>query len=134
MGGQRAACDGVLLRVYGFRSIHLPYKYLPRLLETALQGRPFSDYQYFDGETIGGAILGYNFGDGYLHGRYMAQAVQDICGFEEGEVLHISMDSCPALGDKVPWAVHDIAALFPSTAAIASGSTSLSDLQEMQPY
>lgn len=122
------------MKVYAFRALHLPYRGLPKLVEIALQGRPFDDYQFADGETMAGVILGYNFGDGYQHGRFMVQAVQDICCFEEGELLHISIDSCPAHGDKVPWFVRDATRLWDDDFALGIGQTPLSELQEQQPF
>eukprot|EP00929_Paragymnodinium_shiwhaense_P060429 TRINITY_DN30180_c0_g1_i2.p1 TRINITY_DN30180_c0_g1~~TRINITY_DN30180_c0_g1_i2.p1 ORF type:complete len:583 (-),score=92.16 TRINITY_DN30180_c0_g1_i2:79-1827(-) len=122
------------MRVYAFRAMHLPYRNLPALIEKALQGRPFTDYYYQDGEMIAGVVLGYSFGDGYLHSRYMLQQVQDTCGFEAGECIHISIDSCPALGYKVPWAIRDATALWEDDKAIGIGETDIRDLQQMQPY
>lgn len=122
------------LKVYGFRAMHLPYRGLPKLLELALQGRAFDEYDYMEGEVMAGTILGYNFGDGYLHGRFMLQAVQDVCGFERGELLHISFDSCPTFGSEVPWAVRDATALWDDAEAIAVGAAPIAELQEARPY
>lgn len=128
------AVEGQILRIYAFRAMHLPYKCIASLIELALQGKPFMDYQYMDGETAAGGILGFNFGDGYLHGRYMVQAVQDECCFEPGELLHIAIDSCPAHGNAVPWFVRDATALWDDKKALGIGQTSLDVLQEAQPY
>ena len=43
------------------------------------------DYIYLDGEFVAAWLLGYNFGCGYLHGRYALGAVQEMVGFERGE-------------------------------------------------
>eukprot|EP00927_Polykrikos_kofoidii_P054317 TRINITY_DN48749_c0_g1_i1.p1 TRINITY_DN48749_c0_g1~~TRINITY_DN48749_c0_g1_i1.p1 ORF type:complete len:581 (-),score=52.78 TRINITY_DN48749_c0_g1_i1:170-1912(-) len=122
------------LRLYAFRAMHLPYRMLPSLVETALQGRPFNEYQYMEGELMAGTILGYNFGDGYLHGRFMLQSVQDTCGFAPGELILISIDSCPAHRNEVPWFIRDATALWDDAAAVGIGWTALEELREAQPY
>merc|ERR1712232_1431028 len=64
--GQGHIPKSMMLRVYAFRALHLPYRQLPRLLEIAVGDNSFHDYHYFDGEVICGVLLGYNFGDGNL--------------------------------------------------------------------
>jgi len=114
--------------------MHLPYRGLPDLVDKALNGRSFNEYHMLDGELMAAFILGYNFGDGYLHGRYMLQAVQDICGFVEGDVLHIAIDSCPTLSSDVPWFIRDATCLWDDAKAIAIGSTDVRKLQQAQPF
>lgn len=126
--------EEALLKLHGFRAGHLPYRRLPELLEAGLQGRPLEEYHYMEGELMAAAILGYNFGDGYLHGRFMCQAVQDICKFEPGELIHISIDSCPAHSNWVPWFVRDATQLWDDSAAVAIGRTHIQELEDSQPY
>ena len=44
------------------------------------------DYEWHEGELIGGMVLGWNFGDGHLNGAQLLRAIQPQCGFEAGEV------------------------------------------------
>ena len=85
----------------------------PKLIPKALGAPPhgmrlkarFEEYQFHHGELVAGAALGYNFGDGYLHGSFLLSEVQKVCRFEEGECVQIFVDSCPLFGSKFPWCV-----------------------------
>ena len=39
------------------------------------------DYEWHEGELIGGMVLGWNFGDGHLNGEQLLRAIQPQCGF-----------------------------------------------------
>jgi hypothetical protein len=56
------------------------------------------EYEYIDGEIIAGLVLGWNFGDGHLHREPLLRAIQDQCGFEEGEI------DVASLRARQPWA------------------------------
>ena len=72
---------------------------MPKLLAKALPGGT-DEYIVTLGEIYAGVALGYNFGDGYLHGPFMLNEVQKRCGFEKGECVQIFVDSCPLIGSK----------------------------------
>jgi len=104
------------------------------------QGRPLfealpvavsniDDYDWYEGELMGGTILGWNFGDGHLNGEQLLRAIQPICGFEEGEVRVISVESQPLFGPTMHWRVYDAV-----KGKIAEGKTKMDDYREVQPW
>ena len=104
------------------------------------QGRPLfealpvavddiENYDWLEGEVLGGTILGWNFGDGHLNGHQMLRAIQPICGFEEGEVRVISVESQPLFGPTIHWRVFDAV-----DGQIAEGKTKMADYKEHQPW
>ena len=104
------------------------------------QGRPLlealpvavddvDDYEWHEGEVLGGTILGWNFGDGHLNGEQMLRAIQPICGFEEGEVRVISVESQPLFGATMHWRVYDAV-----KGQIAEGRTKMADYEDHQPW
>jgi hypothetical protein len=104
------------------------------------QGRPLfealpvavddiDDYEWHEGEVLGGTILGWNFGDGHLNGEQLLRAIQPICGFEEGELRVISVESQPLFGPTMHWRVYDAV-----KGKIAEGKTKMADYTEYQPW
>ena len=104
---------GLVGKVFGFRLMHLHGRALPRLIPKAVDR--FEDYEYLDGELIAGMALGWNFGDGHLHDEALLAAIQAQCGFEEGELRCIFVESQPLgrgqlarlrveLRSRQPWA------------------------------
>ena len=86
-------------------------------------------YEWHEGELVGGMVLGWNFGDGHLNGEQLLRAVQPQCGFAEGEVRVVSVESQPLFGSTMHWRVFDAAA-----GEIASGHTRLADYVDVQPF
>ena len=104
------------------------------------QGRPLlealpvafdniEDYDWYEGEVLGGAILGWNFGDGHLNGEQLLRAIQPICQFEEGEVRVISVEGQPLFGPTMHWRVYD-----PVAGKVAEGKTVMADYEGHQPW
>ena len=87
------------------------------------------DYDWYEGELIGGMILGWNFGDGHLNGEQLLRTIQPICGFEEGELRVISVESQPLFGPTMHWRVYDAA-----SGKLAEGKTQLADYKDHQPW
>ncbi len=85
--------------------------------------------RWFEGEVLGGTILGWNFGDGHLNGEQLLRAIQPICGFEEGELRVISVESQPLFGSTMHWRVYDAV-----RGKIAEGETKMDDYKEHQPW
>jgi len=87
------------------------------------------DYEWHEGELVGGMVLGWNFGDGHLNGDQLLRVIQPICGFEEGEVRVVCVESQPLFDPTMRWRVHDAV-----RGLIAEGVTNLDDYEDVQPY
>ena len=87
------------------------------------------DYDWYEGELMGGMILGWNFGDGHLNGEQLLRAIQPICEFEEGELRVISVESQPLFGATMHWRVYDAA-----SGKLTEGKTRLADYRDHQPW
>ena len=89
----KATSVGIVGKVMGFRLMHLHGRALPGLLRKAVDTP--EEYEWVDGELIAGLVLGWNFGEGHLHREQLLEAVQEQCGFEEGELRCIFVESQP---------------------------------------
>src|SRR5262249_35020647 len=69
---ERRTAVGLVGKVMGFRLMHLHGRALPELLPKAVPR--FEDYEWVDGELVAGMVLGWNFGEGHLHGEQL------LCG------------------------------------------------------
>jgi hypothetical protein len=105
-----------------------------------LEGRPLhdalpyvapnlDDYEWMDGEVIGGAIIGWNFGDGHLNGAQLLANVQRQCGFESGELRVVSIEGQPLFGRTMAWQVHDA-----RDGLIARGESEVAAMHDRQPW
>ncbi len=86
---------------------------LGMLLPRAIDGHPFQEYTYVDGETVAGSVLGWNFGEGHLADERLLAAVQQQCGFEDGELRVICVEAQPILGSTLHWRIVDAQARAP---------------------
>ena len=86
-------------------------------------------YEWFEGEVLGGMVLGWNFGDGHLNGAQLLDAVQEQCGFEPGEVRVVMVESQPLFEATMEWKIVDAA-----TGVLETGVTRLHDFRELQPW
>jgi hypothetical protein len=87
------------------------------------------DYEWHEGEVLGGMVLGWNFGDGHLNGEQLLRAIQPQCGFAEGEVRVVSVEGQPLFGPTMHWRVFDAV-----KGMIAEGHTRLADYADVQPW
>ncbi|MEM9730597.1 MAG: DUF3556 domain-containing protein [Myxococcota bacterium] len=87
------------------------------------------DYEWIEGEVLGGSIIGWNFGDGHLNGKKLLQAIQPQCNFEPGEVRVISVESQPLFKPIMQWEIHDGA-----TGLVDRGATDLRAMVDQQPW
>jgi len=105
-----------------------------------LEGRPLldalpravddiEDYEWMDGEVLGGVVLGWNFGDGHLNDRQLLEAVQAQCQFEPGELRVVSVESQPLFGPSMRWEIRDAA-----DGLLESGATEIAPLRGQQPW
>jgi hypothetical protein len=54
-------------------------------------------------------VNGWNFGDGHLHDGQLLAAVQERCGFAEGELRVITLESQPAHVQRQHYRIYDAA-------------------------
>ena len=109
------------------RFMHLQGRPLLEALPTAVDF--IDDYEWYEGEVLGGTILGWNFGDGHLNGWQLLRAIQPICGFEPGELRMISVESQPMMNPTMHWQVYDAA-----EGLIAEGVTDLTEYLDQPPW
>src|ERR1051325_8875753 len=101
----RPTSVGLFGKVMGFRLMHLHGRALPVLLPKAVER--LEDYEWVDGEAVAGMVLGWNFGDGHLHREELLAAVQEQCGFEEGELRTIFVEAQPLGRASMAYRIHD---------------------------
>jgi hypothetical protein len=110
-----------------FRLIHLQGRVLHDLIPKAVDDA--RQYEWVDGEMVAGLALGWNFGDGHLHGEQLLDAIQEQCHFEPGELRVIIVESQPLGGSGNAWKIVDAA-----TGTIAEGHTRIADIADLQPW
>jgi hypothetical protein len=118
---------GALSKVPAFRAMHLHGRALHELLPKAVED--IEEYNALDGEIVAGLVLGYNFGDGHLHGERLLRAVQERCGFAPGELRHVCVEAQPLGGASHRWQIHDAA-----EGLLCEGEISVKALLEQQPW
>ncbi|MDR7085170.1 hypothetical protein J2X11_000009 [Aeromicrobium panaciterrae] len=83
----------------------------------------------FDGEMVAGSAIGWNFGDGHLHGEALLAAIQDQCQFEPGELRVIMMESPPFFRPVQRYRIVDAA-----TGVIETGEVEVAEMLTRQPW
>jgi hypothetical protein len=123
---------GIVGKVMGFRLMHLHGRALCELVPKALEGAdPGRDrpYDWIDGEIVAGLVLGWNFGDGHLHREELLRAVQEQCGFEEGELRCVMVESQPMGASTLHYRILDA-----KTGLLEDGHVRVDDLRQRQPW
>jgi hypothetical protein len=116
-------------RGMAFRSLHLQGRCLGLLIPKALEGRPFQDYRYIDGESVAGSVVGWNFGEGHLCDHRLLAAIQEQCQFDEGELRAIVVESQPLFGSTLHWRIFDA-----KRGQLDEGYAHLDDLARRAPW
>lgn len=83
----------------------------------------------FDGEMVAGSAIGWNFGDGHLHGEALLAAIQEQCAYEPGELRVIMMESPPFFRAIQRYRIVDAA-----TGVIETGEVKVSEMLSRQPW
>ena len=123
----RPVAVGLLGKIVAFRAMHLHGRMLQLLLPKVVDR--VDQYEWADGEIVAGTVLGWNFGDGHLHDEGLLKAVQAQCGFEEGELRCIFVESQPFFGKCMTYRLVDA-----KRGEIERGETEVSALRELQPW
>ncbi len=124
---ERSTCVGVVGKVMAFRLMHLHGRLLSRLVPKAVPR--LEDYEWIDGELVAGMVLGWNFGDGHLHREELLEAVQAQCGFEEGELRCVLVESQPLGRPTLHWRIVDA-----KTGRLEEGHADVRELRSLQPW
>ena len=109
------------------RFMHLEGRPLLEALPRAVDD--IDDYEWMEGEVLGGMVLGWNFGDGHLNDTQLLRAVQAQCGFEPGEVRVVMVESQPLFGRTMHWKIVDAA-----SGLIDEGETEIARMRGLQPW
>ena len=123
----RATSVGLVGKVVGFRLMHLHGRALPILLPKAVPS--LDRYEWVDGEIVAGMVLGWNFGDGHLHQEQLLESVQAQCGFEEGELRCIFVESQPLGQRTLSYRIADA-----RTGLLERGELDVRELRSRQPW
>lgn len=123
----RRTAVGLIGKVMAFRLMHLHGRALPALVPQAVDR--LQDYEWLDGELVAGLAVGWNFGDGHLHQEQLLSALQRQCGFEDGEVRCVFLESQPLHVQTVAWRIVDA-----QRGRLASGTVRIADLRGRQPW
>ncbi len=110
-----------------WRAMHHHGRALNGLLPRALES--LEPYEIVEGETVAGVILGWNFGDGHLHDEQLLAAVQERCGYAEGDLRVIMLESQPI---HRPWQEYRI--VDAATGTVEKGRINVTDMVCRQPW
>ena len=119
--------DVALTMSMAHRFMHLEGRPLLEALPRAVHN--IDDYEWFEGEVLGGMILGWNFGDGHLNDERLLRSIQPQCGFEPGEVRVVMVEGQPLFGSTMHWKIVDAA-----TGLVDEGKTTISRMKGLQPW
>jgi len=123
----RRTSVGLVGRVIAFRAMHLHGRTLQTLLPRAVDD--LASYEHVDGELVAGLALGWNFGDGHLHDEGLLRAIQAQCGFEEGELRCVFVESQPMFGASLAYRIVDA-----RTGEREAGELAITELRRLQPW
>ncbi|MGI5401059.1 DUF3556 domain-containing protein [Streptomyces sp. CA-135486] len=110
-----------------WRSMHTHGRALNGLLSRAVEDPDAYDMR--DGEYVAGTVLGWNFGEGHLHNEQLLRAVQERCGFAEGELRVIVLESQPIHRQHQHYRILDAA-----TGRIEEGFVDVKEMIARQPW
>jgi hypothetical protein len=91
-----------------FRSMHGHGRALNGLAARAVEH--VDDYYLRDGEIVSGLVNGWNFGDGHFHDDQLVAAVQEQCGFAEGDLRVVVLEGQPIHIPRQHYWIYDAAA------------------------
>ncbi len=124
----RSTSVGLVGKVMAFRLMHLHGRALAILVPKAIDGE-LSEYEWLDGEIVAGIVIGWNFGEGHLHQEQLLEAVQEQCGFEEGELRCIFVESQPLLRPALEYRIADA-----KRGVLERGELPVAELRTRQPW
>ena len=124
---EKSVSELLISKVIAFRHMHLHGRALHELLPKAVDN--IEDYTYRDGELVAGVVLGWNFGDGHLHGTQLLSSIQKRCQFESGELRCVMVESQPLFKPYMAWKIVDA-----KDGVIETGRANVKALLDLQPW
>lgn len=119
--------DAVMMAMPAQRLQYLQGKVLFDAIPEAVDN--IDNYEWMEGEVVAGLALGWNFGDGHLNEMQLLNAIQEQCGFEEGELRVVMVESQPLFGKTMAWKTVDAV-----TGILTQGETEMAAMRELQPW
>jgi hypothetical protein len=110
-----------------WRAMHHHGRALNGLLPRAMDD--LDAYEIVEGETVAGVVLGWNFGDGHLHGDQLLAAVQQRCAYGDGDLRVVMLESQPI---HRPWQQYRI--VDAATGLVEEGRVRVADMVRQQPW
>lgn len=123
----RETAEYLMEKVLAFRAMHAHGRALNGLLPHAVDD--VEAYEVRDGEWLAGTVAGWNFGEGHLHHVQLLEAVQERCGFAEGDLRVVMLESQPTHVQRQHYLIHDAAA-----GLIEEGSVGVADMVARGPW
>src|SRR3954454_2686671 len=123
----RETAELLLGKGLAFRAMHSHGRALNGLLPRAVDD--VEAYNVREGELISGVVNGWNFGDGHLHNHQLLEAVQERCGFAEGELRIVTLESQPAHVQRQRYRIYDAA-----TGLVEEGWVNVADMVARGPW
>ena len=112
----------------GWRAMHSQGRGLNSAMANQL-GPDIDVYDLREGELMANVILGWNFGDGHLHGQSLIEAVQKRCRFAPGELIVVFAEAEPLGNGRQQYWVMDAA-----VGIVERGSWAVKDAVAEQPW
>jgi hypothetical protein len=103
----RETAEFFIEKALAFRSMHSHGRALNALLARAVDD--VDAYDVREGEVISGLVNGWNFGDGHFHDQRLLEVVQEDCGFADGDVILVYLESQPFHIPKQRYRIYDAA-------------------------
>jgi hypothetical protein len=121
------AVETVMMSTPATRLAHLQGKALFDAIPHAMDD--VDEYEWMEGEIVAGLALGWNFGDGHLNETRLLEVIQEQCGFEEGELRVVMVESQPLFGRAMHWKAVDAV-----TGVLAEGDALIEKMRKEQPW
>jgi hypothetical protein len=119
----------LLNRGLAFRAMHSHGRALNALLPHAVDD--VEAYDVREGELISNVVNGWNFGDAHFHGPQLLEAVQERCGFGDGDVRLIYLESEPTMHGR---GYQHYELWDPVEGLIEEGTVAVKDMVTSQPW
>jgi hypothetical protein len=123
----RETAEYFLEKALAFRAMHSHGRALNALAARAVEG--VDDYNVRDGEIVSGIVNGWNFGDGHFHDDQLIAAVQDQCGFAEGDLRVVVLEGQPIHVQKQHYWIYDAA-----TGMVEEGWVDVAEMVKRGPW